>query len=124
MLVACILLNKTGGEQVRPVLPVLFAAYPDAASMARAEPGDVAEIIRRLGFGDARSRKLVRFSAEYAAGGWAEPSELHGVGQYGQDAWDILVRGRLDVEPDDHALADYVRRHRRANNRKHKGGSR
>jgi hypothetical protein len=95
---------------VRPVLPTLFAAYPDAGSMATAEPGDVAAIIRGLGFGDARSRKLIRFSGEYAAGSWTEPSELHGVGQYGQDAWDILVRERLDVEPDDHALADYVKR--------------
>ena len=41
------------------VTPTLFAAYPDAAALARADPEKVEEIIRSTGFFRAKTRSLI-----------------------------------------------------------------
>ena len=39
--------------------PALFAAYPDPAALAQADPADVAELIRSLGFFRSKAKNLV-----------------------------------------------------------------
>jgi methyl-CpG-binding domain protein 4 len=39
---------------------------------------------------------------------WSEPSELYGIGKYGQDSWEIFQKGNLDVEPTDGVLNKYL----------------
>jgi endonuclease-3 len=41
------------------VTPQLFARYPDAESLAHADPSDVEEIIRSTGFYQAKTRSLI-----------------------------------------------------------------
>jgi endonuclease-3 len=72
LLAATILSAQTTDARVNMVTPTLFARYPDAASLARADPGDVEEIIRSTGFYQAKTRSLLgmasalveRFSGE------------------------------------------------------------
>jgi endonuclease-3 len=59
LLAATILSAQCTDARVNMVTPVLFAAYPDPASLARANPDDVEEIIRTTGFFRAKTRSLI-----------------------------------------------------------------
>lgn len=59
LLVATILSAQTTDARVNMVTPALFARYPDAASLALADPGVVEEIIRSAGFYQAKTRNLL-----------------------------------------------------------------
>jgi endonuclease III len=59
LLAATILSAQCTDVRVNMVTPVLFAAYPDAASLARANPEHVEEIIRSTGFFRAKTRSLI-----------------------------------------------------------------
>jgi endonuclease-3 len=59
LLAATILSAQCTDVRVNLVTPVLFAAYPDAASLARANPEHVEEIIRSTGFFRAKTRSLI-----------------------------------------------------------------
>jgi endonuclease III len=59
LLAATILSAQCTDVRVNMVTPVLFAAYPDAAGLARANPEHVEEIIRSTGFFRAKTRSLI-----------------------------------------------------------------
>jgi endonuclease III len=59
LLAATILSAQSTDARVNMVTPALFAAYPDAASLAAANPEDVEEIIRSTGFFRAKTRSLI-----------------------------------------------------------------
>ena len=48
LLIAVVLSAQTTDKSVNIVTKDLFDAYPDAASLAQAQPEDVAELIRRI----------------------------------------------------------------------------
>ncbi|GIM08127.1 hypothetical protein Vretimale_12169, partial [Volvox reticuliferus] len=109
LLVACILLNRTTGRQVRQVLGPLWRVYPTAEAMAAADPRVVQDIVRPLGLHAVRAARLVRFSQEFMSKQWTNPSELHGVGRYGEEAYFIFCRGRWrEVQPEDKDLRRYL----------------
>ena len=59
LLVAVILSAQCTDVKVNKVTPALFAAYPDAAALAAAEPADVEPYIRTCGLFNAKSKNLV-----------------------------------------------------------------
>ncbi|MDA8309525.1 MAG: endonuclease III [Actinomycetota bacterium] len=59
LLVATILSAQTTDVRVNLVTPALFAAYPDAASLAHADPEKLEELIRSTGFFRAKARSLL-----------------------------------------------------------------
>ncbi|NNU26108.1 endonuclease III [Isoptericola sediminis] len=59
LLVATVLSAQTTDVRVNATTPTLFARYPDAASLAAAEPADVEEILRPLGFYRAKTRSAI-----------------------------------------------------------------
>ena len=60
--------------------------------MSQAEPVELAELLRPLGFYNRRARSLIRFSTEWIAKPWQHPRELYGIGQYAADSWDIFYK--------------------------------
>ena len=110
ILVSCILLNRTTRKQVEKVLPSLFSAFPDAASMSSADQDSLSQIIARLGFKNRRAKTLIEFSKKYLAKTWSDAGELPGVGDYARSAWIIFCKNLLPKkEPVDHALVKYYR---------------
>ena len=107
LLVGCILLNQTTGTQVKRVIWDLFQMHPTPESLAAADPGPIAELIRPLGFYNRRSRSLIRFAQSWL-GQWSDPRELHGIGRYAHDSWLIFIEGRSDVEVTDKVLTRYL----------------
>jgi endonuclease-3 len=59
LLVATILSAQCTDKTVNAVTPALFAAYPDARSLAAADPRDVESLISRCGLYRTKARNLV-----------------------------------------------------------------
>ena len=59
LLCATILSAQCTDARVNMVTPVLFARYPDAATLAAARPEDVEEIVRTTGFFRSKAKNLI-----------------------------------------------------------------
>jgi endonuclease-3 len=59
LLAATILSAQCTDVRVNLVTPALFAAYPDAASLARANPDEVEALVRTTGFFRSKTRSLI-----------------------------------------------------------------
>ena len=59
LLAATILSAQTTDVRVNLVTPALFAAYPDPAALASANPEEVEEIIRTTGFFRSKTKSLI-----------------------------------------------------------------
>lgn len=111
LLVACILLNRTGRAVVDAVLGPLFRRWPTPAALLEdSENSGLEQLVAPLGLQRRRSRMLLRFSREYlqaiAADGEPLPLKrlrgLHGMGKYSCDAYQLFVVGAVEnVEPTD-----------------------
>jgi endonuclease-3 len=66
LLVATILSAQCTDERVNMVTPVLFARYPDASSLAVADPEVLEEIIHSTGFFRAKARNLMGMASALA----------------------------------------------------------
>ncbi|CAM6037598.1 unnamed protein product [Sphagnum compactum] len=108
VLVACMLLNKTGGRQMHKVIWDLFELCPHPEACLTTETEKIGTIIRSLGLQNKRAKMLQRFSEEYAHGDWTNVSQLHGIGEYARDAYAIFCEGRWrEVQPNDYMLKKY-----------------
>ena len=88
LLVAVMLSAQTTDVSVNKVTPALFDRFPDAASMAEADPLEVQEIIRTIGLYENKSKNAVamakKLSEEYGGevpGDFKELVKLPGVGR-------------------------------------------
>jgi endonuclease-3 len=64
LLVAVMLSAQTTDVRVNLITPFLFAKYPDAASLARADVGDVETLIKSSGFFRTKARNIIRTAQE------------------------------------------------------------
>ena len=93
VLLACILLNQTRVEQVRPILDALLDEWPNAAAMAEAPAEDVEAIIAPIRL-KKRGGYIVEMSAGYLKQRptkWEDVLELDGCGRYAAETWRMLV---------------------------------
>nr|QDO16367.1 methyl-CpG-binding domain protein 4 [Lingulodinium polyedra] len=118
LLVACLLLNRTGRIVVDRLLGRFFQRWPSAEALVGADVAELESILAPLGLHRKRSRMLCRFSREYleAVAELGSPlplsrlRRLHGVGRYAYDAHELFVRGVL-VQPTDIYLGWFVEYH-------------
>lgn len=61
---ATILSAQSTDRTVNSVTPALFARFPDAAALARADPAEVEELIRPTGFFRAKTQSIIGFATE------------------------------------------------------------
>ena len=108
VLVCCLLLNRTGGQQVRNVIKEFFSRWPSPQQLLAADHDELVEVIWSLGFYNRRAKLLKEFSEEYLAKDWFDPRELKGVGEYGWEAWQIIMHGKTDFVPTDSVLRRYL----------------
>lgn len=103
VLVICLLLNQTDGRMVARELPGFFRRFPDPHALAGAGEGTVRLMLEHLGL-YRRARLLVDLSRAYLAGGWEDPTDLPGVGDYAADAWRLFVDEDPWFDPQDKVL--------------------
>jgi methyl-CpG-binding domain protein 4 len=108
MLVGCIMLNQTSNKNVRQVIYTFFDRWPTPQSVVNANPDDIREHIRPLGFYNVRTSRIQRFSLEYIEKRFIRASELHGIGKYADDSYEIFIKGNLNVNPTDKILIRYL----------------
>ena len=108
MLVGCIMLNQTSNKNVRQVIYSFFDRWPTPQSVINADPDDIREHIRSLGFYNVRTRRVQQFSREYIEKRFINASELYGIGNYADDSYEIFIKGNLNVNPTDKILIRYL----------------
>jgi endonuclease-3 len=59
LLAATVLSAQTTDVRVNMVTPAMFARYPDAVSLAGADPAELEEIVRSTGFYQSKARNLI-----------------------------------------------------------------
>ncbi|CAN0883853.1 Methyl-CpG-binding domain protein 4-like protein [Linum grandiflorum] len=116
VLVICMLLNRTTGDQpnwngkwqVRGVLDEFFMLCPDAKTARETDEEEIQKVIQGLGLYRKRAKMIRRFSDEFLQEEWTYVTKLHGVGKYAADAYAIFCTGMWNhVIPCDHKLNDY-----------------
>lgn len=110
LMISCILLNKTTASQVRSVIWKLFDMYPTPQNMIEAETTALQDLLEPLGLHRKRATTLQRFSKEFLDKDWSkDPTMLHGVGKYANDAYSIFCKGTWQsVQPEDKDLKLYL----------------
>jgi methyl-CpG-binding domain protein 4 len=108
MLIGCIMLNQTGNKNVRQVIYTFFEKWPTPQSVLRANPDDIREHIRSLGFYNRRTNTIQKFSHDYINKPFKRISELHGIGKYAEDSYEIFINGNENVQPTDKILIRYL----------------
>ena len=108
MLVCCILLNLTKRQQVDGIRHELFSRYPTEYHMIEADEEELAELLKPLGLYRRRAKTLIKFSWMWV-NGFNDVMELHGVGQYASDSWEIFQMNNVRIKPKDKVLQEYLR---------------
>ena len=108
MLIGCIMLNQTHNSQVRRVIYDFFETYPNPQSITEESIPDITNRLRPLGFYNRRAKSIFRFSQEYINKKFDHISELHGIGKYASDSYEIFINGNTNVEPTDKILLRYL----------------
>lgn len=112
LLIGCIFQNLTTGKQVRAMMYDFFDKYPTAQLASIAIPSEMESMLRPLGMQIRRTKTIIKFSTEYLHKDWKRPIELTGIGKYGQDSYDIFIKGDLTVQANDKELKAYlIRKH-------------
>jgi methyl-CpG-binding domain protein 4 len=117
MLLACMMLNQTSHRQMDQVRHEFFRRWPDSESLSQADPQDIAQLIKPLGFYNRRATSWIEFSRQ-----WTEIKSQHrdltkvpidvlkklkGVGEYALDSWRIFQLYEYDFEPGDKVLRPF-----------------
>ena len=111
LLVAAVLSAQCTDKRVNQVTPDLFSHYPDARSMAQAEPDDVLEYIRSVSYPNAKARHLVAMARALVADHAGEVPESHnelvklpGVGQKTANVVEAVWFGHATMAVDTHVF--------------------
>ncbi|MGI6223353.1 MAG: endonuclease III [Prevotella sp.] len=64
LLCATLLSAQCTDKRINMITPALFARYPDAKSMAQAEPEDVLEYVKSVSYPNSKSKHLVEMSRQ------------------------------------------------------------
>jgi endonuclease III len=107
LLMCCIFLNQTNRKQLDKVRIQFFEKYPTPQSVIDGDHDEIVEIIKPLGFYNRRTKTIKRFSKEYL-GDWEDVNELHGIGKYASDSYQIFIKQNFDIEPEDGALNKFM----------------
>jgi endonuclease III len=102
------MLNQTSNKNVRKVIYTFFDKWPTPQSVISADPDEIREHIRPLGFYNRRTQTIMKFAKDFLEKDFVRASELHGIGKYADDSYEIFVRGNTNVQPTDKILLRYL----------------
>ncbi len=109
LLVATLLSAQCTDKRINSVTPELFRHYPDARSMAQAEPEDILEYVKSVSYPNSKSKHLVEMSRMLVSDFHGEvPQEmsdlvkLPGVGRKTANVIQAVGFGRSAIAVDTH----------------------
>jgi endonuclease-3 len=111
LLVAVILSAQCTDKRINQVTPELFRHYPDAKTMAQAEPEDVLEYIKSVSYPNAKADHLVKMARMVAERfGGEVPSDMNllldlpGVGRKTANVIQSVAFGKATMAVDTHVF--------------------
>ena len=87
------------------ILYFLAGFFPIAP--LKSNENELSEILKPLGLYRRRAKTLIKFSWMWVKG-FTDVMELHGIGQYAKDSWEIFQMDNMDVNPTDKVLSAYL----------------
>ena len=107
-MVAVMCLNLTYRKHVKIILPKLFKRYPSPEAYLRGRLATQQRILKPLGMWEVRSRRIRKMSEQYLDWDGKEASDLHGIGKYGSDSYQIFFFDNIPPDVQDKELKKYV----------------
>ena len=107
-MVAVMCLNLTYRKQVKEVLPKLFQKYPNPVAFIRGRHKTQENLLKPLGMWKVRTKRLRNMSIEYLSWDGKEASDLHGIGMYGSDSYQIFFMNHIPPDVKDKELKKYI----------------
>ncbi|GAB6022227.1 Methyl-CpG-binding domain protein 4 [Chamberlinius hualienensis] len=110
LLISTIFLQRTEAALATEKLFEFLKRWPTPDCARKADYHEIAKILQPLCLHKHRAKIIVRFSDEYLTKKWKYPSELHGIGKFGDDCYRIFCTNEWkQVKPDDLVLKLYHR---------------
>lgn len=107
-MIGVIMLNQTGRKPVKTVLPEFLERWPTPESLLRSRLIDIEEVIKPLGMYRVRARRLYKMTIDYLKWDGVDATDLHGIGKYGSDSYEIFFKQNYNVQPTDKELKRYL----------------
>ncbi len=107
-MVAVIMLNQTGRKPVKTILPKFLNKWSRPSKFIQANPNEVQEIIKPLGMGNVRAKRLLRMTIDFLTWNGNDATMLYGIGKYGSDSYEIFFKQNYTVQPTDKELKRYL----------------
>ena len=107
-MVAVIMLNQTGRKPVKTVFPIFVSRWPGAAEFLHASEQEVRDVIWPLGMMNVRAERLRRMTLDFCTWDLEDATQLHGIGKYGSDSYEIFFNHNYSVNPTDKELKRYL----------------
>jgi endonuclease III len=107
-MVAVMCLNLTYRKQVKTVLPKLFKKYPNPVAFIRGRQKTQENLLKPLGMWKVRTKRLRNMSVEFLSWDGKEASDLHGIGKYGSDSYQIFFMDNIPPNVQDKELRKYI----------------
>ena len=108
-MVGVMCLNLTYRKQVKEVLPKLFKRYPTPQAYLRGRLMTQENMLKPLGMWSVRAKRLRKMSKEFLTWNGDEASDLHGIGKYGSDSYQIFYKNNIPADVQDKELRKYIK---------------
>ena len=107
-MVGVMCLNLTYRKQVKIILPKLFKRYPSPQAYLRGRLKTQQEILKPLGMWEVRSKRIRKMTEQYLKWDKKAAMDLHGIGKYGSDSYQIFFMNNIPLDVQDKELKNYI----------------
>jgi len=107
-MVAVMCLNLMYRKHVKTILPRLFKRYPNPRAYLRGRLKTQQQMLKPLGMWEVRSKRIRRMTEQYLDWDKREASDLHGIGKYGSDSYQIFFMNNIPANVQDKELRKYI----------------
>lgn len=119
LLVGCILFNMVHGKKARPILEEFLRTWPSPESLWLSDGhidgilDEMRRMFRPLGLHGRRADRIWKMTFDFLVlrpdvNMNVDVSDLHGVGEYGADSFNMFCRGYLVLDARDKELRKYL----------------
>ena len=107
-MVAVMCLNLTYRKQVKVILPKLFERYPNPKSYLRGRLKTHQNMLKPRAMRSVRSKRIRKMTEQYLTWDKKDAGELHGIGKYGSDSYQIFFMNNIPPDVQDKELKKYI----------------
>ena len=108
-MVGVICLNQTGRKKVKKLLPAFFERFSTAEELLESDRDTIASMLEGLGLKHVRANRIWRMSQDYLTWDHKDATQLHGIGKYGSDSYEIFYKNNIPDNVQDKELRRYIK---------------